>query len=100
MAALPDESEIEAYRAAKNLGDMSRTNVIRMMLAAEHVAAARERLDAEPPLIDADYLCAGLRALQDAAHDAGLLPEVLAAAVPAVAQRLVTQSLTKKDTTR
>ncbi|MGB3301778.1 MAG: hypothetical protein WBA98_03730 [Gordonia sp. (in: high G+C Gram-positive bacteria)] len=104
MASLPDDADIAIFRETHNVHpSVGRSSVIKMMLAEERRESLRDQARSAP-LLDADYLCAGLAALQDAAQAAGLSPEVLVAAVPAVAQRLVAQAMTtttqKKDTTR
>lgn len=101
MVRLPDEDEIAEYRVAKLLpDDMSRKAVIRMMLAEQRFAQARARQTEQVPTsIDGDYVCDGLKTFQDRADKAGIRPEILAAAIPAVASRLVAQSIiTPKDT--
>lgn len=101
MVALPDPEEIAAYARANGLESWSRARIAQLMLSDDRRQRDRER---GVEAVDADFLCAGLKNLQAAADAAGLRPEVLAAAVPAVASRLVAQSLTpidnKKDTTR
>ncbi|WP_336819854.1 hypothetical protein [Gordonia sp. MMO-8] len=97
MPGLPDAEEIHAYAQAHSLQHMGRSAVIKHMLDAER----RARIDARPlPMIDGDAVAAALKAMQDAADEAGVRPEVLAAAVPAVAARIVAQSITSKDTKR
>lgn len=94
MVALPDQQETDAYAARHGLIGWPRTKVIERMLADEKRRRAAPDLDS---VIDADAFAAGLRRLQDAADEAGVRPDVLAAAVPAATRVILRHSLYNPD---